>query len=422
MEDAEPGASKKASRIRCASRITWCHPKDPSHYAFLELPVGTQITVDSEVMEYQERRAALALFWTYPLRKADIAKALRQMGWIAKDIVLAMQRPNRYDVSAYTLANVVSVTAWEANRWPRWLQQLHGDLADALIKEGSEYESWLQAIRARRWEKICRYENFDRLRLKGSMDPSLAEKRPASSKEPSECRSRDLSESENESTWEQLEKQAREKGGRGAWRRSRIEKGASAEEDSTGGSEWEDRLMEVDHMCSEEWCWQSKWLNYNETERAAKRLKVFQIFDPMAAVFDAETGQPKEAMKLMLSGNCEMRVLEADAVWRERNTVMEMFEQWPLRPREWADIFAQTWAQTQEFRMRMTDIDRFKVDRVSMLNMAVLTKREATTLPSWVQEMRVLVATRARQSGFTKKGCAEQARLSSGEAKKRTYF
>ena len=216
MQDAEPGVGKKASRIRCANSITWRHPKDNSSYAHLQLPVGAQITVEAGVMDCQERRSTLTFFWTWPLRRADIAKALRQMGQVAMSIVLAMQGPNKYNVSAYTLANVLSVTAWEAKRWPSWLQQLHEEVANALIKEGGQHESWLQAIRECRWEKICMYENYDRWRIKGSNDLALTGKRP--SMEPAEFRLMDPGESENESAWEQLEELAREKRGRGAWR------------------------------------------------------------------------------------------------------------------------------------------------------------------------------------------------------------
>ena len=67
---------------------------------------------------------------------------------------------------------------------------------------------WMQAIRQRRWEIICIYEKFDRWRLLGSKDEALRSKAPASM-EPAVFRLR--GDSENESIWEHLEEETREK-------------------------------------------------------------------------------------------------------------------------------------------------------------------------------------------------------------------
>ena len=66
--------------------------------------------VDEEIVDYQEKRAVLHFFWTWPLRTAAIAKLFRQVGHHAMSIVFAMQGPNKYNVSAYVLSNVLAVT------------------------------------------------------------------------------------------------------------------------------------------------------------------------------------------------------------------------------------------------------------------------------------------------------------------------
>ena len=88
MQNVGREAEREASRVCCATGISWRHPKHEASYAWLDLPAGTQVMVEEEVMDYQERRVVLGFYWTWPLRRADIAKLLRQMGQLAMSIVL----------------------------------------------------------------------------------------------------------------------------------------------------------------------------------------------------------------------------------------------------------------------------------------------------------------------------------------------